>query len=111
MQTSVAHLSATGRFHGRVVALQDSYMVVEEFTLDNRNTMVLPVFVANVRRYTELDCRNIFRQIASCVQMFHAVGLSHRNLHPANFVVETGVSKLGMARYITCGFLLSPSPF
>jgi serine/threonine protein kinase len=90
MQHAVGRLLATKCFPGRVIKRRDGYMIMEE-CIPNR-AQLLPAFVASHERYTERECRNIFRQMVLRVQAFHEAGLAHRNLHPSNFIVETGVS-------------------
>lgn len=94
LQSAIARLMATGGFHGRVVTSQNSYMMVEEF--GSSRACVVAEYIASLSQYTELECRNIFRQIALRVLALHDAGLAHRNLHPQNLIVEKGVSTLEM---------------
>jgi serine/threonine protein kinase len=89
MQQAISQLLASGGFHGRIVTVQEGYMMVEEEI--SSHSVVLADFIAKLPRYTELQCRNLFRKIALAVQSFHVAGLAHRNLHPSNFVVDQEV--------------------
>ncbi len=89
MQDVLTNLISSGGFHGRIVAEQNGYILIEEESMAQRAVM-LPRYLAAIRRYTELECRDIFRQMVLCVGTYHDSGVAHRNLNPSNFVVEEG---------------------
>lgn len=100
MQHVLTNLVSSGGFYGRIVAKQDGYILIEEESMAQQ-AVTLPRYLATIRRYTELECRNVFRRMVLCVGAFHDAGVAHRNLNPLNFVVEEGgVSFRGLFPYI-----------
>lgn len=90
VQSAVAYLHENGDLHGRFVAWQNGERLYEESFPDR--TAELPIFVSSLARYTELECRKIFRQMVFLVKKFHHAGLAHRNMNPSSFIVVPGVS-------------------
>jgi serine/threonine protein kinase len=51
----------------------------------------LPKHIGGLDRYTERNCRDLFRSIVARVQIFHDTSVSHRNLHPENVLIDSNV--------------------
>jgi len=52
----------------------------------------IPEFVKDLRTYTEMDCRNIVRQLADAIKTMHNAGIAHRNLNLENVIIDPLVS-------------------
>lgn len=82
-------------YHGIVVAMAgndddgDGRICIEERMPPNHST--LPTFVSSKQRYTEKNCRDIFRSLANCLSILHAANIAHRNLHIENATISPQV--------------------
>jgi hypothetical protein len=52
------------------------------------------MYVANIEKYNEKECRAICREIATCIKIMHDAGIAHRNLHVANVEIDPFVSTM-----------------
>jgi serine/threonine protein kinase len=93
MHDAVSNLAVTQSFHGQIRRREDNYIFIEERPLVDGYTLLLKA-IAKLPRYTERECRNIFRQIVCQVEEFHRAGLAHRFLHTESFVVAEGVRSM-----------------
>jgi serine/threonine protein kinase len=61
-----------------------------------KSPIVSPVamYVANIEKYNEKECRAICREIATCIKIMHDAGIAHRNLHVANVEINPFVSTI-----------------
>jgi hypothetical protein len=105
MNNAVSHLAGTQSFHGQIRRREDNYIFIEERPLVDGYTLLLKA-IAKLPRYTERECRNMFRQIVGQVEEFHRAGLAHRFLHTESFVVAEGVRNVlgtesGVARNLS----------
>lgn len=92
LERAVRVLKREGKYTGRIVADDTSednrglICVNEDFTPSSAK--VLPVYIANLKKYTEKDCRRICREIALIIKLAHDNGMAHRNLLLTSFLVE-----------------------
>lgn len=52
----------------------------------------------------EVEARNIFRQIITCVNTLHSNDIMHRDVKPENFVLDSNSGKNGLWKMIDFGF-------
>lgn len=86
LQEALAGLMVSGGYQGRVVLEREGMVMIEEGR--PAEAMSLPYHVTKYSRYTELECREIFRKLVQRVQAFHRARIAHRYLHPENILVE-----------------------
>lgn len=87
MQDVLKNLISNGCFHGNILNSAGDFIMVEEYK--DPRAVILPHYIARLPRYTELECRELFREIVQRVRTFHQAGVAHRNLNPSNVVIET----------------------
>jgi serine/threonine protein kinase len=90
MRRAVTALINSASFHGQIKSTVNDCILIQEKTLGGR-FMLLPYAIRSLPRYTEKECRDLFRQMIIRVNYFHQVGLAHRFLHPESFIVESTV--------------------
>lgn len=80
-----------GAFRGGIVPNPDGGPSwVEE--RPKENARLLPYYIIGTSSYTERECRNVCRELAKCIHLFHNGNVVHRKLHMENVVVEGQVS-------------------
>jgi serine/threonine protein kinase len=76
----------SGAFRGRIVSSERGHACVEEIL--PLEAKLLPYYIIDVENYTERECRNVCREIARRIRLFHNNQVVHRKLHMENVVVE-----------------------
>jgi hypothetical protein len=89
IQDALQTLIPLGAFRGRIVSDERGHACVEE-TLPP-GAKLLPHYIMEAEIYTERECRNVCREIARRIQLFHNLQVVHRKLHMENVVVESQV--------------------
>jgi serine/threonine protein kinase len=67
----------------------DNLILLEEVT--NHSLTPLPIYLGQLKKYNERECRRICRQAAQIVQILHSNKMAHRNIHLGSFLVDTKV--------------------
>ena len=84
-----------GKYSGRFVREgnegEGGWICVEEFM--PAGARVLPSYVAELREYTERDCRQIFRQMVKIIKLSHDNEMAHTNIHAENWLIDRSVSR------------------
>jgi len=84
-------LISANLYNGRIISDSDSdFLCVEESIPENFK--ILPVFVSRLKRYTEFDCRAIFKKLVRAIQSFHEAEIVHRDVNIQNVLVQNQVS-------------------
>jgi serine/threonine protein kinase len=93
LESALNVLLAEEIYCGRVVdddgSRETGLICVEEF--EPRSSMVLPVYISKMPVFTERECRRLCRDIARCIEVSHASGMAHRNLHMNTVIVDKSV--------------------
>ncbi|CAB9524527.1 Mitogen-activated protein kinase HOG1 (Fragment) [Seminavis robusta] len=87
VQDALETFIPTGAFRGRIVPSPEGHAMVEEIMPPNGK--LLPYYIINADVYTERECRNVCREIAQRIALFHRGHVVHRKLHMENVVVES----------------------
>lgn len=95
MREAIGMLIFTGTFHAEMVD-ELSGGDGEEGVICYREipplgAVTLAKHIGGLKRYTERNCRDIFKSIVSRVQILHESSVAHRNLHPDNILIEPDV--------------------
>lgn len=98
MGDAMAMLIFTGTFIAAKVEVRPG-MDGEEGTIcyqenDPLDAFSLPHHIANLERYTERTCRDLFKNIVERVQILHDSSVAHRNLQPDNILVQSNVRRV-----------------
>ena len=59
------------------------------------------------RRFGEIQCRRIFKQIAEAVEYIHSINISHRDIKLDNILIE---ERNNMVKLIDFGFSVISAP-
>jgi len=86
VQEALTGMMGSGGYQGRVVLEREGMVMIEERR--PAEAMSLPYHVTQYSRYTEFECREIFRKLVQRVQTFHTARIAHRYLHPENILIE-----------------------
>jgi len=60
----------------------------------------IPEYLRKLPTYTEMDCRNVLRQLAEAIKTMHEAGIAHRNLNLENVVIDP------LVRWLRCVVVL-----
>jgi serine/threonine protein kinase len=105
VQMALATLISLEIYHAKVINHSGSsdgsiqgLIQVEEI----KSPIVSPVamYVANIEKYNEKECRAICREIATCIKIMHDARIAHRNLHIANVEIDPFVSTILMCSVV-----------
>lgn len=100
MQDALLSFVPFGGFHGRVISNQNGHALIEE-TLP-KGARLLPYYIMHLKHYTEREARNICREIARRIQLFHNSNVVHRKLHMENVIVESEVRFVLEGKVASC---------
>jgi serine/threonine protein kinase len=94
VEKAINKLIRKGKYIGRIIPNNnendDGLICVEEKpTIDMYG---IPEYIVKLPTYTEMHCRNIFRQIVAIIKLCHDNGLAHRNLLLTSLLVNKTVS-------------------
>jgi hypothetical protein len=85
----VRALVACNGYSGKVIAIEDHRFCIDESRVLRHASKYqqLPAYIAQLDNYTEMNARNLLRQIVKHVQALHEHCIVHRALNPENVYV------------------------
>jgi Protein kinase domain len=95
LKEALEMLIFTGTFQAKLVEQQSGNDGAEGLICYREITppsaLTLANHIGGFDRYTERNCRDIFKSLVSRVQILHESSVAHRNLHPDNVLVQPDV--------------------